>query len=181
MIIVTRFLCLATTAALLGSCTIYPMSRTYYEPMSDEGKLRNQPGCKFLHTHDTVQIQVGSVSMSALVGPERAPADRQSDLNVTLAFEAPAGSWELHTDKVVIVMGRSGTVLRCDLATDSTVANATRWSLHYPGPAGLEERIELRFEGGALIVNGAAVELEPLHFRRVKKSDVYVGSFNCVE
>ena len=181
MTVVTRCLCLAPAACMFAGCTVYPMSRTYYEPMSDEGGLRNQPGCRFLRTHDTVQTQAGSISMSVLVGPERAPADRQPDLNVILTFEAPAGTWDLHTDKVVIVLGRSGTVLRRDLAADSSVAHATRWSLHYPGPAGLEDRIEVRFEPGALIIGGAAVELEPLHFRRVKKSDVYVGSFNCVE
>ena len=177
----TRILGLASAACLLAGCTAYPMSRTYYEPMSDEGKLRNQPGCKFLHTRDTVQTQAGGISMSVLVGPERAPAERQPDLTVTLTFEAPAGSWDLHTDKVVIVLGRSGKVLRRDLATDSAVGSATRWSLHYPEPAGLEDRIEVRLEPGALIVDGNALEPEPLHFRRVKRSDFLVGSFDCVE
>jgi len=177
----SRLFALAGAACLLTACTAYPMSRTFFEPMSDEGQLENQPGCAFLHTRDTVQIQVGSIKLSVLVGPERAPTERQPDLNVTLTFDAPAANWDLNTDKVVIVPGRSGKVLRRDLATDSMVAKATRWTLHYPEPAGLEDRIEVRFEAGALVVGGVAVEPEPLHFRRVKKSDVLFGSFNCVE
>lgn len=178
---VMRWPGLASALCLLAGCTAYPMSRTYYEPMSDEGKLRNQPGCSFIHTHDTVQTQVGGIGMSVLVGPERAPAERPSDLNVTLGFDAPSSNWELRTDKVVIVLGRSGEVLRRDLATDSVVAKATRWSLHYPAPAGLDDRIEVRFEPGALLVGGVAVQPEPLHFRRVKRPDVLVGPIDCVE
>ena len=181
MTVVTRILCITAGTWLLGGCTVYPMSRTYYEPMSDEGQLRNQPGCKFLHTRDTVRRQVAGIDVSVLVGPERAPAERPADLYLTLTLEGKLGNWNLQTDKVVVALGRSGANLRRDLATDESGANFTRWSLHYPEPAGLEDRIEVRFEPGALVVGGVAVELEPLHFRRVKKSDIYVGAFNCVE
>lgn len=180
MPLVTRILGAAVAACLLAGCTVYPTSRTFYEPMADEGKLRNQPGCKFIHTHDTVQTQVGSLRVSVLVGPERSPVDRAPDLTVTLSFDGPAGSWDLNTDKVVIVLGRSGKVLRRDLATDSAVAGATRWSLHYPEPAGLEDRVEVRFEPGALLIDGKSPALEPLHFRRVTRKDVLVGPFDCV-
>jgi hypothetical protein len=174
-----RVLCLTAGVGLLGGCTVYPMSRTFYEPTSAEGKLRNQPGCRFLHTHDTVQTRVGDIDVSVMVGAEREPADRQPDLSVTVTIEGPAGSWELQTDKVTVVLERSGAILRRDLATDFAAPHGTRWTLHYPEPAGSEDRVEIRFEPGALVIGGAAVEVAPLHFRRVRKSDVYVGTINC--
>ena len=179
MIGIVRTLCVAVTAGLLGSCVVYPTSRTFYEPTTGEGSLRNQTGCGFLHTRDTVERKVNGVRVAVLVGAEREGAERHPDLYVTLTIEGPVDSWDIKTTAVLLVPEGFNVELAPDLATDFGDANFTRWTLHYADPAGKAERLEIRFGAGALVIRGAAVELAPLHFRRVNKSDAYMGSINC--
>jgi hypothetical protein len=126
-----RMLCVAVTAGLLAGCVVYPTSRTFYEPTAGEGSLRNQTGCGFLHTRDTVERTVNGVRVAVMVGAERESAERQPDLYVTLTIEGPVGSWDIKTTQVL------------------------------------------------LVPEGSNVWLAPLHFKRVKKSDAYMGSINC--
>lgn len=171
--------CAVVVSVLLAGCVVYPTSRTFYEPTSGEGTLRNQTSCGFLHTRDTVERNVNGVRVAVMVGSERESADRQPDLYVTLTIEGPFGSWDIKTSQVLLVPEGSNVGLAPDLATDSGNSHFTRWTLHFADPAGKAERLEIRFGVGALTIRGAAVELAPLHFRRVKKSDAYMGSINC--
>jgi hypothetical protein len=114
-----------------------------------------------------------------MVGSEEEPDARHAGLEVTLILEGPTGAWQLDTDKLVLVLGTPLTSLRPSAVTDDSGSGFTRWTISYPEPAGLEDRVELRFETGALMIHSNAVDLAPLHFNRVKKSDVYFASINC--
>ena len=82
----------------LASCAMYPTSRVFYEPTASEGKLRNQTGCGYLHTHDTVEKRIGDITLAVMVGSEKEPNARHPTLEVTLILEGPTNSWNLRTE-----------------------------------------------------------------------------------
>jgi hypothetical protein len=169
----------------LGGCVVYPASRTFYEPTAAEGALRNQTSCGYLHKHDTVERRIGDMILAITVGSEKEPDARHATLKVTLVLEGQAGSWNLMTEGVRPVVNASPETLRPSSSTlrsgpgSATNQQFIRWTLTYPEPAGLADKVELDSEPGALTERGKAIDVGPLHFNRVKKADIYFGSINC--
>lgn len=169
----------------LASCAMYPTSRVFYEPTASEGKLRNQTGCGYLHTHDTVEKRIGDITLAAMVGSEKEPNARHPRLEVTLVLEGPTNSLNLSTEMVSVILNAPAATLRPSSSDYRSGPDSTsqqqfiRWTLTYPEPAGLADKVEVRFEAGALAVHGEAIDVGPFHFNRVKRSDVYFGSINC--
>jgi hypothetical protein len=169
----------------LAELSIDETSRVFYEPTASEGTLRNQTGCGYLHTHDTVERRFGDMTLAVMVGSEKEPNARHPKLEVTLVLEGPIDSWNLTTEMVALILNAPAATLRPSSSAYRSGPGATsnqqfiRWNLTYPEPAGLADKVEVSIEPGALSVHGKAIDVEPLHFNRVKRSDVYFGSINC--
>lgn len=174
---------LSIAALQLAGCVVYPTSRTFYEPTATEGSLRNQTGCGYIRTRDTVERRIGDLTLAVMVGSEKEPDARHATLEVTLILAGREGSWRFNPEYLMLVLTTPPTSLRPSSATHypSQVPRShwIRSTLIYPEPAGLVDQVELRFEPGALALRGNAIDLAPLHFNRVKKSDFYFGSINC--
>ena len=173
----SALLVIAISLATLQStgCALYPTSRIFYEPAATEGTLRNQTACGYLHTHDTVERRFGHITLAVTVGSEKEPQTRHPTLAVTLVVDGPSDSWTLSTNSVLLVLNDPPTTLR----PSSSDQWFDRWTLTYPTPAGYSDERRAGFEPGALVEKGKPIELPPMHFHRVKKTDVYFGSINC--
>jgi hypothetical protein len=170
----------------LVGCVMYPTSRVFYEPTASEGTLRNQTACGYLHTRDTVERTLGDVRIAVTVGAAKVPDNRQPTVEVVVEVEGPTtDSVNLRTERVLLVLAAPlATLHPSDLSSVSGQGSSSnrqfvRWKLTYPDPAGLSDKVEVSFEPGALFVHGRAIDVGPLHFNRVKRSDVYFGSINC--
>lgn len=120
-----------------------------------------------------------------MVGSEKEPETRHSTLEVTLDVEGPTDRRNLRTESVWLVLNAPPATLRPSSSAYQSAPGATanrqfiRWTLTYPEPAGLADKVELSFEPDALLEHGKAIDVGPLQFNRVKKADVYFGSINC--
>jgi hypothetical protein len=181
----SRLATLLILVVQLAGCAVYPASRVFYEPTASEGTLRNQTGCGYLHTHDTVERRLGDISLAVMVGSEKEPNARHAMLEVTLVIEGPTNSWNLSTEMVSLILNAPAATLRPSSSATQAGPGPTsnqqfiRWTLTFPEPAGLADKVEVSFEPGALSVRGKPIDVGPLHFNRVKRSDVYFASINC--
>ena len=132
-----------------------------------------------------MERRIRDITLAVLVGSEKEPNARHPRLEVTLVLEGPTNSWNLSTERVSLILNAPPAILRPSSSAYQSGPGPTsnqqfiRWTLSYPEPAGLADKVEVSFEAGALAVHGEAIDVGPLRFNRVKRSDVYFGSINC--
>mgnify|MGYP006915209886 CR=1 FL=1 len=169
---------LATQLLLVG-CMTYPTSRTFYEPNVVGGRLRNATACGFVHTRDTVEIGIGNIVLAVMVGSPREPRLRHSDLNVTVTIEGPRSGWQFNPSTLSIELNDPRQTLYPTATVRTDGAGLVLWTIHYPEPAGLADELTIVVKPNDLLVAGRPAEIPALHFKRVRKSDLFVASLNC--
>jgi hypothetical protein len=166
-----------------AGCAIYPVSRTFYAPREADGKLRNQTACGYLRTRDTVEITSGDITVAVTVGGAKVPENSHAAVTVVIDVQGPTGSANLRTQDVLLTLPLATLRPSVSSSVASPGSNSSRqvirWTLTYPGPAGLSDNVEVHFEPGALTEDGKPINVGPLHFKRVKETDLYYGSISC--
>jgi len=168
------FLMVAVSLALLTSCAIVPLNRTYYEPNPADGTPIRTSSCGWHATAlDALKRDVGGIEISVIPTYEKG-----HPLRIYVLLGKTSKMVEINPEMFEV---RSGG--RTAQPATTVVKGAGPYflqSIDYALPSSFDgEEIFLMFLPGFLKLDGKDMEIAPFRFRRVTKSDVYYGSINC--
>jgi hypothetical protein len=168
------FFIITISLALLTSCVVLPVNRTYYEPNPADGTPVRSSSCGWHDTAlDALKRNVGGVEITVFPKYEK-----DQPLRIYLLFGKTSDSVEISPEMFEV---RSGD--NTARPTTIVVQNAGPYffkSIDYTLPSSsYGEEISLIFLPNFLSLEGKDIEIEPFRFRLVTKPDVYYGSINC--
>lgn len=159
---------------LISGCAVYPSTRTYYEPNSEDGTPTRSASCGYhAAANDSLERQVGGVSIG--VSPHY---KKGSNLSLTVSFHYDEDHIDIDKNLIMVTVNGGHSYSPMNIVVNSYEKDNThpnRIFIHLSYSVLSEDVTEL----SVALPNLASHELKPFRFKITTKSDIYYASINC--
>lgn len=180
---------------LTSSCVIFPTSHVVFEPISSEGKLIDPEPCGYMFSNNVLLV----IKTPAYNFETMAFADApDKKLKVYFRIIPLTDSISVDFNSISVVLkDRDGEEMKPVSVEQRAYGSSTKFvnsvtevetllretnNFYYMEFPVLQESVEefdLVFGKHAVSIGGKQLNMNPVKFKKAKKSDLYFGSINC--